>query len=124
MTETTLDTFDDVKLPTIAKPAAVAATPRPVTDHANQLHRMTKRALERLEELLDLKPDPGSESYTQELRTLLLTCDKVINAQLRVDENQLRKQAADTLPRILDAIRRVEQGLPPQAIDNAVVDAP
>jgi hypothetical protein len=47
------------------------------------------------------------------MRAVVQTAQLVLTTQLRVDENELRRQTADAMPRILAAIERVEKGLPP-----------
>jgi len=62
--------------------------------------------------LLDKDIDPNSEHYGPELRASVRAIEMTLNTQLRVDENELRRQAGDAMPRILEAIKRVERGLP------------
>lgn len=62
--------------------------------------------------MLNIKPRKGDDDYNTELRVLLQGIVTTVNTQLKVDENALRRLAADQMPKILEAIERVERGLP------------
>lgn len=85
-------------------------------DGSAVLTGLTERALERLQFLLDLMPDPTGEHYPSELRTLLGAINATLATQVKVDENALRRRAVDMLPQILKTISAIEQKLPPSPI--------
>jgi len=85
---------------------------RDAVQRAEQLTRVTDKALKKLEEILDLKIDRGSDTYAQDLKAITAMVDTALRTQLKVDENELRRQKVDLMPQLLETIKRVEKGMP------------
>lgn len=63
--------------------------------------------------------DPGDENFGTILRAKGQASTTLINAQLRVDENRLRRRTLDKLPELLAIILEEEKKLPPRVIEHA-----
>jgi hypothetical protein len=79
---------------------------------ATKLERVTEKAIDKTDQILDLPlPDPDTASFGAVLRAQTASATTVLNTQVRVDENRLRKQRIDRLPEILQIIKEEEEKL-------------
>jgi len=46
------------------------------------------------------------------LKAITAMVDTALRTQLKVDENELRRQKVDLMPQLLETIKRVEKGMP------------
>jgi hypothetical protein len=80
---------------------------------AFKLERVTEKALDKADDILSLPlPDPDDVNFGAILRSQNAAANTVLTTQVRVDENHLRKQQVDTLPRLIADIaeyRRAER---------------
>jgi len=78
--------------------------PVPVDDTplGEQLERVAKTALNKLDEVLAIPlPDPSDSSFGNLSRAQTAAANTVIGAQLRVDETAMRIRQDDVMPRLL-----------------------
>jgi hypothetical protein len=89
-----------------------------VLDTSTQLERVTGKALENAEGILDLALDTDPEAgHVMRAKTSVIT--SVLNTQAKVDETRLRRQSMDRLPALLKMVNEVAAKLPkePRQID-------
>lgn len=89
---------------------------------AYQLERVTEKAISKTDEILSLRL-PEDTNFGAVLRAQTAAANTVINAQIKVGENTLRRQAVDRLPELLRLIQEEElkmrlRGLLPAAGTN------
>jgi len=94
---------------------------------AYKLERVTEKAIGKTDEILDL-PLPQDANFGAVLRAQTAAANTVINAQIKVDENKLRRQAVDRMPELLRLIREEEERLPerlraPKTAEELAADA-
>jgi hypothetical protein len=66
---------------------------------AEKLERVTEKAIDKTEEILRLElPDPDHTSFGAVLRAQNAAANTVLNTQVKVDENRLRKQQFEITP--------------------------
>lgn len=85
--------------------AGVLAT----TDLAGKLERLSGRALDRADDILDLTLDDEDEKFGDKLRGLNAAIKTVVQTQVRVDEHRLKARKLDVLPELLAAIAAEER---------------
>jgi hypothetical protein len=79
------------------------------TDLAGKLEHLSGRALDRLDDLLDLDiADDEHEKFGEKVRALNAATKTVLQTQVRVDEHRLKTRALDVLPELLEAIKQEE----------------
>src|SRR5271165_1194463 len=71
---------------------------------ATKLERVTEKAVDKTDEILGLAL-PDHASFGAVLRAQNAAANTVLNTQVKVDENRLRKQQIDRLPELLEIIR-------------------
>lgn len=77
---------------------------------AYKLERVTEKAIGKTDEILGL-PLPQDANFGAVLRAQTAAANTVINAQIKVDENKLRRQTIDRLPEMLRVIQDEEKKL-------------
>jgi len=68
------------------------------------LTRLTGKALRKIETILDIELDPSDEEFGTLLRAQLAGSQAILNSQIKVDEQQFRRQQEDRLPQLLKII--------------------
>lgn len=68
------------------------------------LTRLTGKALRKIESILDIELDPDDEEFGTLLRAQLAGSQAILNSQIKVDEQQFRRQQEDRLPQLLKII--------------------
>jgi hypothetical protein len=64
--------------------------------------------------------DPNADTFGAILRAKSSAAQTLLNAQLRVDENQLRQRTLDKLPELLRLIAEEEKFLPMPTIEASL----
>jgi hypothetical protein len=78
-------------------------------DLAAKLERVSAKALNKADEILDLPlPSADHASFGAVLRAQCSATNTVLNTQTKVDENQLRRGVADRLPELLKILAEEE----------------
>lgn len=75
-----------------------------VLDNSVMLTRLTGKALRKIESILDIELDPDDEEFGTLLRAQLAGSQAILNSQIKVDEQQFRRQQEDRLPQLLKII--------------------
>lgn len=82
-----------------------------VLDDSTKLERVTDKALDNAEQILDLPVD-ANEEFGHVLRAKTSVVTTVLNTQVKVDERRLRRQQLDRLPALIEEVNRIAAGLP------------
>jgi hypothetical protein len=79
---------------------------------ASKLERVTEKAIEKTDEILDL-PLPSSDhpTFGAVLRAQNAAANTVLNTQTKVDENRLRATAVNKLPELLEILKEEQINL-------------
>lgn len=80
-------------------------------DRGEVLETLVDKSLAKMNEILDIPLIPGDDDFTKVLSSQKDAAMSVLNTSLKADENRFRKQAADGLTRLLDAIERKEKSM-------------
>jgi hypothetical protein len=76
------------------------------SDLAAKLEGVTEKAIEKTDEILDLTlPSSDHPAFGAVLRAQNAAANTVLNTQVKVDENSLRRQTVDRLPELLEILR-------------------
>lgn len=76
---------------------------------ATKLERLTHRALDRAEDLLEMDiSDEEHDKFGEKVRGLNSAIKTVVQTQVRVDEHRLRSRKEEILPQLLEAIAAEE----------------
>lgn len=81
---------------------------------SDKLERLVDKSLDRLNDVLDMDPSDYCEEESQlgMVRAHISAAEKILNTQVRVDQNRLRKRQDDTLSDMLQQLRDRETRLP------------
>jgi hypothetical protein len=80
---------------------------------AVQLESVSGKALDKLNEIMGLPLNPETPQVAGLLRAQTAAAGVALTTQVRVDENQLRKQLPDRLPELLRLAAEVRAQMPP-----------
>lgn len=89
-----------------------------VLDASEELDALTNLALKNLRELLEV---PFDFDVPKLVNAKLNAASTVLSTQVKVDEGRLKRRQLDTLPKLLDLIRK-EEGRPLRMIEGALAD--
>lgn len=79
------------------------------SDLAGKLEHLSGKALDRLDDLLEMDiSDDGDEKFGEKVRGLNSATKTVLQTQVRVDEHRLKARSLDVLPELLEAIKAEE----------------
>lgn len=59
-----------------------------------------------------LELDPKDEHFVPKLRAIVATSGNTKLTQVRVDENRLRRQKLDVIPKLIEEIKEAEKNYP------------
>lgn len=91
-------------------PASMRAQGLERGDLAGRLEHLSGKALDRIDDILELDiADDEHDKFGEKLRGLNAAAKTVLATQVRVDEHRLRQRNADTLPELLEEIRKYEE---------------
>lgn len=86
-----------------------------VLDATGKLERITDKALDFMEEMLD---SPTDWAEPKMVNAKITVAQAVINTQTKVDETRLRRRQTDILPKLLEIMSREEKRLPGRVIEG------
>lgn len=80
---------------------------------SDKLERLVDKSLDRLDNILELDMNMYGDPEQQMavVRAHLSAVEKILNSQIRVDQNRLRKQGSDTLLDVLKELKEQERKL-------------
>lgn len=94
-------------------PADQRAAPRVAlseSELASKLERLTHRALDRADDLLEMDiSDEEHDKFGEKVRGLNSAIKTIVQTQVRVDEHRLRARKEEILPQLLEAIAAEEK---------------
>lgn len=114
-----LQSLQEAPAPLMALPAPVERTRRQPavakaqglvsTDLAGKLEQLSGKALDRLDDLLEMDiSNDEDEKFGEKVRGLNSATKTVLQTQVRVDEHRLKQRSLDVLPELLEAIKAEE----------------
>jgi hypothetical protein len=80
---------------------------------ANRLETVCAKAVDKLDEIMELPLDPAHPAFAGVLRAQTTAANAALTVQAKVDDMTLRRQSVDRLPEILRLVAEVERKLPP-----------
>lgn len=82
----------------------------PIIHNADTLSRVVSKALEQIEEILDMEiPELGTPGGADRMRLLAIKKDAsaaIINAGLKADENRFRRENKDIIEKLFDKVKK------------------
>jgi hypothetical protein len=93
-------------LPFIPSMATTAPAKELALDASDDLEALVKKSMRKLDAILDLTLDQDDEAFATILRVQMTGVQTVLNTQVRVDDQRLKKKQSDNLPKLLDALAR------------------
>jgi hypothetical protein len=92
-------------------PETAAAPGKALTlDASDELEAAIPKAFRKLNEILDLDLNAQDEKEWQTLLRVQMTAvQTVLNTQVRVDDQRLRRRQSDNIPKLLEALARHEK---------------
>lgn len=88
-------------------------------DNGAKLARLVGKALDKLNEILELPLQPGDEDYLKLIAAQQSAATTLLNTGTKTDENRFREKVADRFVELLDRLRQEETELNSLVLDNA-----
>lgn len=81
---------------------------------SDKLEKGVDRALDKLSDAMEVNPDHfiTEEGRLGAWRVIVSAAEKLVQAQVRVDQNRLRRKDASNTENILERLKQIEQSLP------------
>lgn len=90
-----------------AETTEVRPIKEPTLDASDELEGLIQKAFAKTHEILDLSlGDAEDKEFATLLRVQMTAVQTVLNTQVRVDEQRLRRKQSDNLPKLLEALAR------------------
>jgi hypothetical protein len=115
---------DHLKLaprPALESVAAAEGAPDDTSGLAPKLEKVTRKGLDKADQILDLPLDPDSETFGPTLRAQTTIVGQALTTQVRVDENQMRAERPDAL---VELMRNIAEEQKRRLINNGEGNGP
>lgn len=102
--------FDGFVLPAAALPVPMAPSREPAIDASVELEAVTAKAFTKLNEILDLDLKTAEDKeFSTLLRVQMTAVQTVLNTNVRVDEQRMKRRTSDNMAHLLETLSRHEQ---------------